>query len=281
MTADGVQAARPFKGYIRRTALANWTEETVKVAGTELVLVRGGSGRPLLMLHDELGYPGWVSWNDALAAEREFIIPLQPGFGKSPRLDWVRSYRDLGGFYARVLREMNLAPIDVIAFSAGGYIAAEMAASDPHIFSRMVLSAPMGLRPTEGEIFDFLAVTIRTCLMQTVSNPEAPDFAKIYGGEMTPEQFEWFEDARAETARLGWEPFMYNPSLGHLLEGVTQLPTLLIWGEEDAVVPRGCIDAYQNAISSAQVVTIPRVGHRPEVEDPKTFMQAVKAFLAS
>jgi pimeloyl-ACP methyl ester carboxylesterase len=281
MTADGVQAARPFKGYIRRTALANWTEETVKVAGTELVLVRGGSGRPLLMLHDELGYPGWVSWNDALAAEREFIIPLQPGFGKSPRLDWVRSYRDLGGFYARVLREMNLAPIDVIAFSAGGYIAAEMAASDPHIFSRMVLSAPMGLRPTEGEIFDFLAVTIRTCLMQTVSNPEAPDFAKIYGGEMTPEQFEWFEDARAETARLGWEPFMYNPSLGHLLEGVTQLPTLLIWGEEDAVVPRGCIDAYQNAIPSAQVVTIPRVGHRPEVEDPKTFMQAVKAFLAS
>ena len=30
---------------------------------------------------------------------------------------------------------------------------------------------------------------------------------------MTPEQFELFEDARAETARLGWEPFMFNPSL--------------------------------------------------------------------
>jgi hypothetical protein len=72
------------------------------------------------MLHDELGYPGWVSWHDALAEEREFIIPLQPGFGKSPRLDWVCSYRDLGGFYARILREMNLAPSDVIAFSAGG-----------------------------------------------------------------------------------------------------------------------------------------------------------------
>jgi len=261
--------------------LANWTEETVKVAGTELVWVRGGSGRPLLMLHDELGYPGWVSWNDVLAEDREFIIPMQPGFGKSPRLDWVRSYRDLGGFYARVLREMNLAPIDVIAFSAGGYIAAEMAASDPNIFSHMVLSAPMGLKPTEGEIFDFLAVTIRTCLMQTVSNPEAPEFAKIYGGDMTPEQFELFEDARSETARLGWEPFMYNPSLGHLLEGVTQLPTLLVWGEEDAVVPRGCIDAYQKAIPSAQVIEIPNVGHRPEVEDPETFTQAVKAFLSS
>jgi phosphoribosylformylglycinamidine cyclo-ligase len=99
--------------------------------------------------------------------------------------------------------------------------------------------------------------------------------------EPTLAQFELFEDARSETARLGWEPFMYNPSLGHLLEGVTQLPTLLIWGEEDAVVPRGCIDAYQKAIPSAQVVTIPNVGHRPEVEAPETFIQAVKAFLSS
>lgn len=86
--------------------MASWTEETVKVAGTDLVVVKGGTGRPLLMLHDELGYPGWVSWNDALAEDHELIIPLQPGFGKTPRLDWIRSYRDLGGFYARVLREM-------------------------------------------------------------------------------------------------------------------------------------------------------------------------------
>jgi hypothetical protein len=61
--------------------LASWTEETVKVGGTDLVLVKGGAGRPLLMLHDELGYPGWMSWNEALAENREFLIPLQPGFG--------------------------------------------------------------------------------------------------------------------------------------------------------------------------------------------------------
>jgi pimeloyl-ACP methyl ester carboxylesterase len=96
-----------------------------------------------------------MTWNDALAAEHELIIPLQPGFGKTPRLDWIRSYRDLGGLYARVLREMHLAPIDVIGFSAGAYIAAEMSASNPEIFSHMILVGPMGLRPTEGEIFDF------------------------------------------------------------------------------------------------------------------------------
>ena len=261
--------------------MALWREETMRVAGTDLVLIRGGAGSPLLMLHDELGYPGWMQWNEALALEREMFIPLQPGFGKTPRLEWLRSYRDVGGFYARVIREMRLAPVDVIGFSAGGFIAAEMAAADPQMFKHMVLVAPLGLKPAAGEIFDFLAVTIRSHLLATVADPETPEFSTIYGGEMTPEQFERFEDARTETARLGWEPFMYNPSLGYLLEGVQHVPTLLVWGQADAVVPRGCIEVYQKALRGAQVAEIPGVGHRPEIENAAAFVELVQAFLAS
>ena len=261
--------------------MTSWTEDTVNVAGTALVMVRSGHGRPLLMLHDELGYPGWMTWNTALSRDRELLIPLQPGFGKTPRLEWLRSYRDLAGFYARVVREMRLAPVDVIGFSAGGFIAAEMAAADPNMFAHMILVAPLGLKPVDGEIFDFLAVTIRTHLRATVAAPEStPEFEQLYGGEMTPEQFEAFEDARTETARLGWEPFMHNPSLGYLLEGVTDLPTLLIWGEKDAVVPQGCIRAYQQALPHARAVTIPNVGHRPEIENADAFVTAVHTFLA-
>jgi pimeloyl-ACP methyl ester carboxylesterase len=261
--------------------VANWTETTANIAGTDLVLIRGGRGKPLLMLHDELGYPGWMSWNEALAAEHELIIPLQPGFGKTPRLDWIRNYRDLGGFYAQVVRELNLDPIDVIGFSAGGFIAAEMAAADPKMFSHMVLVAPMGLKPTEGEITDIFPLTVRSYLRRTVADPGAPEFGKIYGGEMTPEQFEAFEDARTETARIGWEPYMHNPSLGYLLQGVKHLPTLLVWGTKDAIVPKGCIQAYQNAIKGARVVEIANVGHRPEIENSQEFVRAVSAFLAA
>jgi pimeloyl-ACP methyl ester carboxylesterase len=261
--------------------MANWREETIAVAQTTLTLIRGGAGKPLLVLHDELGYPGWMTWNEALAQERTLLIPLQPGFGKTPRLEWIRSYRDLGGFYAMVLRQLKLDPIDVMGFSAGGFIAAEMAAADPHLFSKMVLVAPMGLKPTEGEITDIFPLTIRSHLRLTVADPTTPEFGKIYGGEMTPEQFEAFEDARAETARLGWEPYMHNPSLSYLLKGVQHLPTLLIWGNRDAIVPRGCITAYQQAIAGAQVVEIPNVGHRPEIENAAAFVQAVRTFLAS
>ena len=59
------------------------------------------------MFHDELGFPGWMGWNDRLAAAYELIVPMQPGYGRTPRVDWIRSYRDLGGFYARMVREQG------------------------------------------------------------------------------------------------------------------------------------------------------------------------------
>jgi len=261
--------------------VANWTETTANIAGTALVMIRGGTGKPLLMLHDELGYPGWMHWNEALAAEHDLLIPLQPGFGKTLRVEWIRNYRDLGGFYARMVREMGLEPVDVIGFSAGGFIAAEMAAADPKMFAHLILVAPMGLKPAVGEISDIFPLTIRSYLRSTVADPTTPEFGKIYGGEMTPEQFEAFEDARAETARIGWEPYLHNPSLGYLLEGVKKLPTLLVWGTKDTIVPRGCIQAYQSALAGAQVVEIPNVGHRPEIENSQEFIRAVSTFLAA
>jgi pimeloyl-ACP methyl ester carboxylesterase len=255
-------------------------EETVRVAGAQLAMVKGGSGKPLLILHDELGYPGWMTWNETLGHEREFFIPLQPGFGKTPKLEWVRTYRDLAGFYSQVLRELKLDPVDVIGYSAGGFIAAEMVAADPRIFSRMVLVGPMGIKPTEGEIMDIFPITMRTHLRATVADPHGtPEFLKLYGGEMTPEQFEAFEDARAESARIGWEPYMHNPALPYLLRG-TKVPTLLVWGTKDRVVPRGCIDEYKKAIPGAQVATIEGAGHRPEIENSSEFVKIVSRFLS-
>jgi pimeloyl-ACP methyl ester carboxylesterase len=145
----------------RREIVTPWKQISVKAANTELAVIQGGTGKPLLILHDELGFPGWLAWNEWLADRREQIIPLQPGFGKTSRLDWVMSYRDLAAFYSQVTRELKADPIDVIGFSAGGYIAAEMAAADPKIFSKMVLVAPMGIKPATGQIMDFFELTIR------------------------------------------------------------------------------------------------------------------------
>src|SRR5579885_2353789 len=44
-----------------------WREESVSVDGTNLIVVKGGTGRPMLVLHDELGHPGWLKWTGATA----------------------------------------------------------------------------------------------------------------------------------------------------------------------------------------------------------------------
>jgi pimeloyl-ACP methyl ester carboxylesterase len=256
-------------------------EETIQGAGADLVMIKGGSGKPLLIFHDELGYTGWMTWNEELSLDHTLLIPVQPGFGKTARLAWVRSYRDLGGYYAQVVRELKLDPVDVIGFSAGAFIAAEMVAADPRIFSRMVLVGPMGIKPSQGEILDVFPLSIRSHLRATVADPEnTPEFGKIYGGEMTPEQFEAFEDARTETSRLGWEPYMHNPSLPYLLCGI-RTPTLLVRGTGDRIVPQGCIDAYQKVLAGAQAAAIDGAGHRPEIERPLEFVKIVSKFLGA
>ena len=88
-----------------------WVEETVRVDDTDLVIVRGGTGPSLFVLHEELGWPGWLKWNSALASKHTLIIPQHPGFNRTPRAEWISNIRDLAGFYARYLLEQRLAPL--------------------------------------------------------------------------------------------------------------------------------------------------------------------------
>lgn len=263
--------------------MAEWTEEITHVAGSDLAIVKGGQGKPLLVLHEELGHPGWLSWHSALAKEHTLLIPIQPGLGKSPKIEWIRNIHELALWYSWVLRELNLAPLDVIGFSTGGWIAAEIASFNSKQFRKMVLVAPAGIKPPEGEIMDTFSVTARTSLNASVYDAEAtPEFAKLYGGERTPEQFEAFEDARTENARLTWEPIMNNPSLQYVLQGVSGLPTQIVWGREDAIVPVSACEAYRKALKNTEVkaTVFDHCGHRPEIEKSAEFIKLVREFLA-
>lgn len=253
-------------------------EETHKVGADDLIVLKAGSGKPILVLHEELGYPGWQKWNDALASKRQLITPLHPGFGRTPRADWIMNIRDLAAFYARFVREQKLAPVEVIGFSLGGWIAAEMAANDPALFSKMVLVAPAGIRPPEGEIMDLFTVPAYTYLRRSVVNENTPEFRSLYGGGDTPEAYEAFEDARAETARLAWQPYMFNPSLPHLLESVG-VPTLLAWGREDKVVPFSAASVFQKSLKNSRLAAFDTCGHRPEIEKSDQFIKEVQSFL--
>jgi pimeloyl-ACP methyl ester carboxylesterase len=72
---------------------------------------------------------------------------------------------------------------------------------------------------------------------------------------------------------------MHYPGLAPLLHRLKRLPTLLLWGKHDAIVPLSVGEAYQKAIPGAQLVVFDKCGHHPEVEHTDAFVQHVQAFL--
>ena len=258
---------------------AGWSEEKFRVGETELNVLKAGTGKPLVVFHGELGNPGWLRWHAALAQKRTLWVPLHPGFGKSPAADWIMDMRDLSIFYSRFLREQKLAPADVIGFSLGGWIAAEMAVNNAQQFNKVILVGATGLRPTSGEIMDMFTVTARTYLNRNVLDQNSSEFKSLFGGEQTPEQFEAWEDARAETARIAWKPYMFNHSMPHLLQNIAGLPTLIIWGKQDPVTPLNIGEQYNKYIAGSKLVTFDKCGHMPAVEKPEDFIREVQNFL--
>jgi pimeloyl-ACP methyl ester carboxylesterase len=254
--------------------------DVVRVGELELQIVRGGQGNPLLVLHEELGYPGWLNWMDDLSRERTLIVPLHPGFGQTPRLDWMGSMRDLAAFYVRFLEEQGLVPIDVLGFSLGGWLAAEMAVSYPRLFRRSVLVAPLGIRPPEGEIFEMFGVFPKVILEASVRDPAAtPEFDSLFTEQERPAQFEAWEDARTQLALLAWQPYLHSTSLPHLLQGVDGGNTLLIWGSDDRIVPASAAGIYQKSLRGSRVEILSQCGHRPEIEQREAFVTTVRDFL--
>ncbi len=61
---------------------------------------------------------------------------------------------------------------------------------------------------------------------------------------------------------------------------IDKLPTLLIWGREDAVVPVSAGEAYNKAIAGSRLVVLDHCGHRPEIEQNAAFVREVKGFLS-
>lgn len=258
-----------------------WKETQWKVGDAELTVVQGGSGSPLVVFHEELGHPGITNWHVAMAQNRMVMIPLHPGFGQTPRVEWVSNVRDLASLYGRAFRDVGVVPADVIGFSLGGWIATEMAACNAAQFNRLVLVAPFGIRPPEGVIADMFQLTAKAYLDSSVKDIQAtPEFAKLYGGEPTPEQFEAWEDARAESARLAWAPYMYNSSMAPLLQCGEPVKTLIVWGKDDQVAPASAAPLYRDAIAGSELMLLDNCGHRPEVEQADAFVAKLNEFLA-
>jgi len=256
------------------------TEQMVEAAGISVELRRGGRGAPLLVIHGELGVPGWLEAHRRLAESFDVIVPSLPGYGNSTRPDWIMGVHDVAAWITWLARDLKIpTPVNVVGCSFGGWVAAEIATVAPQFINRMVLVGAMGLKPQVGEIFDYFLESGKTGLRRAFHQPEqSSEFAQYYGKELTPEETDMVEQHREMTCRVAWKPYMHSMTLPHLLPGV-RTPTLLVWGAQDAITPVNSGELYQRAIKGSRLATIPNCGHMPEMEKPAEFVQLVRDFL--
>ena len=257
-----------------------FTESFVEAAGLRIQLRRGGGGPPLLILHGELGVPGWLSAYAQLARDFTVHVPSLPGFGQSSRPYWVTSVRDQAAWVTWFVRDMKLEPpLPVIGCSLGGWIAAEIATVNHALFSRMVLVGPAGVPPADGEIWDYFLHSVKDAFARAFADPAgAAEYRRFYGEGWTAEDDRQAEWNREMAARVAWKPYMRSHTLQALLGGVAT-PTLVVWGGQDAVIPVSVCERYVRAIPGATSRVLDGCGHSPEMERPDEFVQTVRPFL--
>lgn len=256
------------------------SERLIQAAGIEVELRRGGHGAPLLVIHGELGVPGWLDAYQQLAQSFDVIVPSLPGYGRTTRPDWIMGVHDIAAWITWFARDLGIAgPVSLVGCSLGGWVAAEIATIAPQFIDRMVLVGAMGLKPEEGEIFDYFLESGRTGFGHAFHRLDrSAEFARFYGNEWTPEQADRVEQHREMTCRVAWKPYMHSLTLAHLLGGV-ETPTLIVWGADDAITPLDSGERYQRAIKGSRLVTVADCGHMPEMEKPAEFATLVRDFL--
>ena len=259
--------------------MAGWSEQNVELGDVKLRYHRGGpngrGGRAVLVLHHDIGTPDRLPFYDSLADRFDVIVPNHPGFGTEERPQWLRHPRDLASLYQWLLAELGVERASLVGLGFGGWIAAEMAALAPRDFHRLVLVGAMGVKPPEGDIMDQAIVSYLDYAHAAFHDQAA--FARIYG-DVTTDQLVAWDLCREMSFRVAWKPYMYNPTLPHLLGGV-RAPALVVWGDDDKIVPKSAGERYTRSLREARFETVRAAGHCVEMEQPEALARLVTPFI--
>ena len=254
-------------------------ERTISVGGVDVHVWVGGQGAPLLVLAGAGGNRGWTRSMARIAERFTVWAPTHPGFGTSGDAEWMEGIDDLARFYLWFIDAAGLGRPHLLGHSIGGWMAAEMAAMSPGSIDRLVLVAPVGLKPEAGEILDVFFYTPVQLRDLTVHDPKTiPEWEELFTRPPTPAEQEIALRNREMTARLTWKPYMHNPRLAQFLPRVSN-PALIVWGREDRIVPVVCGEQYRRLLPNATLKVLEACGHLPPIEQPDVYARLVSDFL--
>jgi pimeloyl-ACP methyl ester carboxylesterase len=241
----------------------------------ELAMSDNGDGPPVLLLHGGAGPFSVAGFADLLVSTygARVITPTHPGFNGTARPAGIAQMRDLAQLYVQLIEDLDLTDVTVVGNSIGGWVAAEIALLASPRIAHVVLVDAAGLQIDADPIVDFFALTMDQVAELSYANPDA---FRIDVDAMSPEQKAAMAANRATLQVFGGTTMADGALLGRLPQ--IDVPTLVVWGAADRVVPLAHGHAYADNIPGARLVIIDKAGHLPQLEAPEELLPLVSEF---
>jgi pimeloyl-ACP methyl ester carboxylesterase len=276
-----------WREHLRSAEIGGGTVNYVELgsgAGIDLVFVHGLSG-------------SWQNWLENLPhfARNHRVIALDlPGFGHSALHGWTPTIPEYGRFLHEFCAELGIGDCAVIGNSMGGFIAAEAAIGEPDRFEKLVLVSAAGvsaarMRREPAELAGRLAIASSPLVLALQERGlRRPGlrywaFRMIFQhpGRIRPELlWEYFTNGAGKS---GFLPALVNLAGYDFLDRLeaVEVPTLIVWGREDRIVPSVDALEYGRRLTNSQTVIFGDTGHVPMAERPVRFNRLLENFLST
>jgi pimeloyl-ACP methyl ester carboxylesterase len=263
-----------------------WYEATrnhtkmIDLGDRKVQVMEGGEGEPFVYLHSAYGENLWLPFHQRLAEKFHVIAPAHPGFAQSEGFEDIDSMEDMVFHYTDLLDHLGLEKVNIGGVSLGGWIAAEFATRYPDRVKKLVLGCPAGLWLVDHPMTDMFALMRRPERLRAVLFHDADSALAqmLIPAEPAEDQMIEAYKAMAATARLAWNPPGHNPKLARRL-GRIKSPALIIWGDDDGLIPTAYAQEWARHIKNARVEIIKDCGHMIMFEGEAEFVRAITEFL--
>ena len=254
----------------------------VRTHGLEIAYERAGDGPPLVLLHGAASNARlWEPQLEGLADEFTVVAWDEPGAGRSSDLPAEFGLRDYAACLASLIEKLELGPVNLLGLSWGGTVAQELYRHAPRLVRTLILADSYagwkGSLPAE-----VVQARVAGARRMLAAPPEEfdPTLPGLFAGDPPPEFVPLLEQiaAAVRPASLGRQlAIMADADQRDLLPRIA-IPTLLLWGAEDARAPLTVAHQLEDAIPDARLVVIPDCGHVSNLQRPEQFNQAVREF---
>ena len=257
-------------------------EKSINVDGNNIrFLEEGDSDQVLLLLHG-LGASAerWEFVLPLFSEKYRVIVPDLIGFGQSekPSVDYTTDY--FTDFMYKFVSKLNIKNFHIIGSSLGGQIAAEFTSKHNELVRKLVLVSPSGIMKHSTPALDAYIMAAlypssesATMAFQTMSGQTRIDQNIVNG---------FIERMKMPNAKMAFMSTLLGLRDADIITeklGLITIPALIVWGENDPVIPIKYSEAFVSSINDCRFYKMQKCGHTPFVEDPKGFFDLVSDFL--